>query len=71
MVKYCEQKGIQLEEIKKTELSLIDERLEGIDLGALDNYSCVLKRVSFGGTAPSEVERQINTAREFLKIELF
>lgn len=71
LVKYCEQRDLRLEELTQEELPLIDKRLEGIRLGDLDNYSCVVKRKSYGGTSPVEVERQINSAREFLKIELF
>lgn len=70
LVKHCENEGIKLEELKQAELPLIDKRLENITLADLDNYSCVIKRKSYGGTAPVDVRRQISKAREFLKIEL-
>lgn len=71
LVKYCEHKDLRLEEIKPEELPLIDKRLENIVLKDLDNYSCVLRRKSFGGTAPVEVQRQIDSGREFLMADLF
>lgn len=70
MVKYCEEKGLGLEDISKPELPLIDGRLNNIVFSDLDNYSCIVRRKSFGGTAPDEVQRQIGVAREFLKYEL-
>ena len=70
LVKHCENEGIKLEELKQADLPLIDKRLENITLADLDNYSCVIKRKSYGGTAPVDVRRQISMAREFLKIEL-
>lgn len=66
MVRYCEQKNIGLEDLKNEEFYLIDERLNNIKLPDLDNYSCILRRKSFGGTSPEEVQRQINIGREFL-----
>lgn len=66
MVKYCEVKGLELENIKHEDLPSIDPRLEGIVFGNLDNYTCVLKRSSFGGTSPIDVERQIAVAKAFL-----
>ncbi|MFT5873294.1 MAG: argininosuccinate lyase [Clostridium sp.] len=70
LVKHCEHKNIMLEEIKPAELSVIDKRLKNIVLPDLDNYSCILRRNSYGGTAPVEVERQIKSALEFLNIEI-
>lgn len=67
MVKYCEDKAIGLEDIPKSELPLIDKRLKNITFPDLDNYSCVVRRNSFGGTSPEEVQRQINVGREFLQ----
>lgn len=66
MVKFCEDKEINLEDIEKDDLKNIDERLEEIELIDLDNLSCMKRRISFGGTAPEEVKRQIKVARKFL-----
>lgn len=66
MVKFCEDKDIGLEDIKKEDLKYIDERLEKVEIIDLDNYACMERRSSFGGTAPKEVKRQIKVAREFL-----
>lgn len=71
LVKYCEHNNMKLEELKQEELAIIDDRLENILLTDLDNYSCILRRKSYGGTAPIEVKRQIASAQEFLKIDLF
>lgn len=70
LVKYCEHKGLRLDDLKPEELSSIDERLKGVTLPDLSNRACIERRVSFGGTAPSEVERQIKVAREYLDKEL-
>lgn len=70
LVKYCENKGLRLDDLKPDELESIDERLKGVTLPDLSNRACIERRVSFGGTAPSEVERQIKVAREYLDKEL-
>ena len=55
------------------ECQLTDEDLQSIDsrvtkelLGDISIKNCVDARVSFGGTAPSEVRRQIKVGREWL-----
>lgn len=69
LVKYCENNGLKLEEIKQEDLPNIDHRLKNIELKDLDNYSCIMRRNSFGGTSPVEVQRQINVGREFLEAD--
>jgi len=66
MVKVCENKGCQLEELEEADLSAVDPRLTKEMLGDISIKACVDARKSFGGTAPSEVRRQIKVGREWL-----
>ncbi len=58
MVKACEQKGCQLEELTDEDLKSIDARISTAMLGDISMKACVSARKSFGGTAPDEVRRQ-------------
>ncbi len=78
MVRVCEEKlregaekessGDQfgLEELTEEDLSKIDSRLSKKMLGDISIRACVEARKSFGGTAPDEVRRQIETGRKWL-----
>jgi argininosuccinate lyase len=66
MVKACEVKRCQLEELDPETLKEIDERLTPEMLGDISIPACVEARKSFGGTAPSEVARQIDVGRKWL-----
>ena len=66
MVKACEKKGCDLEDLTDEELQAIDKRVTKELLGDISIMSCVDARVSFGGTAPSEVRRQIEVGRQWL-----
>ena len=66
MVQRCEEKGCQLEDLDDSDLAGIDSRVTKEMLGDISIKACVSARDSFGGTAPSEVERQIRTGREWL-----
>ena len=66
MVKACEKKGCDLEDLTDEELQAIDRRVTKELLGDISIKSCVNARVSFGGTAPSEVHRQIEVGRQWL-----
>ena len=44
-----------------------DARLDKEMLGDISIPACVEARKSFGGTSPTEVERQIRTGREWLE----
>ena len=66
MVKVCEKKGCDLEDLTDEELQAIDRRVTKELLGDISIKSCVNARVSFGGTAPSEVHRQIEVGRQWL-----
>ncbi len=67
MVKACEVKGLTgLEELTDEDLQAIDSRVTRAALGDISIKSCVENRTSFGGTAPSEVLRQIETGKAWL-----
>ncbi|NCF00066.1 argininosuccinate lyase [Emergencia sp. 1XD21-10] len=67
MVKVCEINGCQLEDLTDEQLSEIDGRISKKSLGDISIKACVDARSSFGGTAPSEVRRQIAAGRAFLE----
>ncbi len=67
MVKACENKECDFEDLTDEELRGIDERINKEALGDISIKACVDARVSFGGTAPVEVRRQIKTGEEWLK----
>lgn len=66
MVKLCETKGCELEELTDEELSSVDFRISKDVLGDISIKACVEGRKSFGGTSPSDVKRQINVGRKWL-----
>ena len=66
MVKACEKKGCDFDDLTEEELQAIDKRVTKELLGDISIKSCVNARVSFGGTAPSEVHRQIEVGRQWL-----
>ncbi len=71
MVKFCEKKNIRIEDMSDDELGEIDSRVNRKSLGDISMEACVGARKSYGGTAPSEVLRQIENGRvrlsEFMK----
>ncbi len=67
MVKVCEGRGCQLEELTDAELSTIDSRISRAMLGDVSIPACVNARSSYGGTAPQEVRRQIAKERAWLE----
>lgn len=67
MVKYCEGKGLSLDELTDGDLKSVDEKLSKDLLGDISLKACVEARKSFGGTAPEEVDRQIEAAKIWLE----
>ena len=53
--------------LTEEELQAIDSRVTRNSLGDISMKACVDARVSFGGTAPTEVRRQIAVGTEWLK----
>ena len=66
MVKYCENNNKILEQLTDVDLNKIDIRLNKDMLPDLSMEGCVNSRVSYGGTAPTEVQRQINKGKEWI-----
>ncbi len=67
MVKACEHKGCDFEDLTDEELAAIDPRVSRAALGDISIKACVNARMSFGGTAPAEVRRQIKEGTEWLE----
>ena len=67
MVKQCEIKGCDFEDLTEEELQAIDSRVTKESLGDISMEACVDARMSYGGTAPAEVRRQIEVGREWLE----
>lgn len=67
MVKACENKDCDFEDLTDEDLRAIDERINKAALGDISIKACVDARVSFGGTAPSEVRRQIEVGTKWLE----
>lgn len=66
MVKYCENNNKDFDGLTEEELKIIDERLSLKLLPDLSMEGCVKGRVSYGGTAPTEVQRQIEAGKNWL-----
>lgn len=66
MVKACENKGCDFDGLTDSDLTSIDKRVTREMLGDISIKACVDARKSFGGTAPSEVRRQIRVGTEWL-----
>ena len=67
MVKYCEINNKDFNDMTDDELKKIDIRLNKASLPDLSMEGCVNGRISYGGTAPSEVMRQIKAGRSYLE----
>ena len=67
MVKMCENKVCNFEDLSDEELQSIDIRINKESLGDVSIKTCVEARMSYGGTAPKEVRRQIQVGQEWLK----
>ncbi len=66
MVKVCEAHACGFEELTDKQLQEIDGRVTKEMLGDISISACVEARVSYGGTAPAEVRRQIAKEKEWL-----
>ena len=67
MVKACEERNCDFEDLTDRELQAIDQRVNRESLGDISIKACVNARVSFGGTAPNEVRRQIQVGSQWLE----
>ncbi len=66
MVKVCENKNCDFQDLTEEDLQAIDSRVTKESLGDISISACVDARTSFGGTAPSEVRRQIAVGKAWL-----
>lgn len=66
MVKTCEHLDCDFEDLTEEQLQAIDPRVTKEALGDISLKACVDARMSFGGTAPAEVRRQIAVGRAWL-----
>lgn len=66
MVKMCENNNCDFEDLTDGQLQEIDKRVTKETLGDISIPACVEARTSYGGTAPSEVRRQIAKEKEWL-----
>ncbi len=67
MVKVCEHTGCDFEDLTDAQLQEIDSRISKATLGDISIPACVNARASYGGTAPSEVRRQIAKERAWFE----
>nr|WP_300091431.1 argininosuccinate lyase [Sedimentibacter sp.] len=67
MVKYCETTNKDFIDLTDEDLQKIDSRVNKVLLPGLTMEGCVKGRVSYGGTAPVEVLRQIETGKTWLE----
>ncbi|WP_308797869.1 argininosuccinate lyase [Agromyces silvae] len=63
MVRYCEERGIELHEIPESALAGIDERLTADVLPALTLEAALAAHDATGGTAPARVAEQLTRVR--------
>lgn len=66
MVKKCEEKNCDFEDLSDDDLISISPKISKSSLGDISIKACVDARTSFGGTAPTEVRRQIEVGRKWL-----
>ena len=66
MVKACENKNCDFQDLTEEDLQAIDSRATKESLGDISIPACVDARTSFGGTAPAEVRRQIAVGKAWL-----
>jgi argininosuccinate lyase len=64
LVRYCEEKGLELSDLTPADLGAVDARLGEEMLGHLTPEAAVAARVGYGGTAPARVAEQIGRLKE-------
>lgn len=68
MVKYCENNNMDFVDLSDDDLKNIDARLNKNTMPDLSMEGCIKGRVSYGGTAPSEVLRQIEAGKSAMEL---
>jgi argininosuccinate lyase len=64
LVRYCEEKGLELSDLTPADLGAVDSRLGEEMLGHLTPEAAVAARAGYGGTAPARVAEQIERLME-------
>ena len=64
LVRYCEEKGLELSDLTPADLGAVDPRLGEEMLGHLTPEAAVAARAGYGGTAPARVAEQIERLKE-------
>jgi argininosuccinate lyase len=64
LVRYCEEKGLELSDLTPADLGAVDQRLGEDMLGHLTPEAAVAARAGYGGTAPARVAEQIGRLKE-------
>jgi argininosuccinate lyase len=64
LVRYCEEKGLELSDLTPADLGAVDLRLGEEMLGLLTPEAAVAARAGYGGTAPARVAEQIERLKE-------
>ena len=59
VVKLAEERGVELQQLPLADLQAIEPRITADAVALLDPAKAVARRTSYGGTAPSEVTKQI------------
>ncbi|MBM5782948.1 MAG: argininosuccinate lyase, partial [Pelagibacterales bacterium] len=67
IVKIAENKGIELHELKLSEMQKVEKRITKEIFKVLSVENSVASRTSFGGTSQVRVKEQISVAKKFLK----
>jgi argininosuccinate lyase len=60
LVRYCENRGIGLQDLSDEDLASVDPRLEPSIMASLSPQAAVNARKGYGGTAPVRVREQIS-----------
>jgi argininosuccinate lyase len=67
LVKLAETRGVQLAELPLADMQALDARIQAGVFDVLSVDASVNSRVSYGGTAPSEVRKRVKAAKAELK----
>ncbi|MFM7557312.1 MAG: argininosuccinate lyase [Alphaproteobacteria bacterium] len=67
IVKMAEEKNLDLHQLKLSDMQKIEPRITKEIFNFLDVKNSVKSRNSYGGTSPSQVKLQIETAKKYLK----
>ena len=64
---YCIKHKKMLEELTLEEFHSFDDKIENDIYDSISLESCIKARMSYGGTGPDAVKKQIENAKSYLK----